>query len=108
MDTKWGQKALQKLLAQVTSGTAEHEPPDEHVRQALDLRLTSLRQGWAQYLDDADEALVSVDLSAQAKPPVKKFLNRILGLPVAMQNRLFSHFTALLDAEVKLAKDNHI
>ena len=47
VDTKWGQRALNKLLAQVSSGTAEHEPPEEHVRQALELRLSSLRQGWA-------------------------------------------------------------
>ena len=44
--------------------------PIEHVRQALELRLSSLQQGWAQYLDAADEALASVDLSAQVKPPV--------------------------------------
>ena len=40
------------------------------MRQALELRLSSLQQGWAQYLDAADEALASVDLSAQVKPPV--------------------------------------
>ncbi|KAK3286832.1 hypothetical protein CYMTET_5621 [Cymbomonas tetramitiformis] len=35
---------------------------------------------------------------------VKRFLNRILGLPVAQQNQIFSYFAAVLAAEVRAAK----
>jgi hypothetical protein len=35
---------------------------------------------------------------------VRKFLNRILGLPVRGQNLLFGYFTEVLEAEVKAAK----
>ena len=61
VDTRWGQKALDSLLQTVTSGTAHQEPPDEHVRQALDIRLKDLRQGWEAYLSDA----------ARAPPPLR-------------------------------------
>ena len=58
------------------------------MRQALELRLSSLQQGWTQYLDAADEALASVDLSAQAKPPVLTLtLALALALALAAQPR---------------------
>jgi hypothetical protein len=34
----------------------------------------------------------------------RRFLNRLLGLPVARQNLLFSYFTCTLSAEIRAAK----
>ena len=34
----------------------------------------------------------------------RRFLNRLLGLPAARQNLLFTYFTAALSAEVRAAK----
>ena len=53
----------------------------------------------------ADDALGAVGIGPADKISVKKFLNRLLGLPVGMQNKLFNHFSALLDLKVKEAKD---
>jgi hypothetical protein len=33
-------------------------------------------------------------------PGVKKFLNRLLGMPVMMQSTLFSHFMSILEEKV--------
>ncbi len=34
----------------------------------------------------------------------RRFLNRLLGLPVAKQNLLFGYFSAMLAAEIRAAK----
>ena len=107
VDTKWGKEALESLLATVTAGDAHLTPPDENVRAALDIKLSHLQVGWGQYLEAADDALAAVGVGGAKRPTVKTFLNRLLGLPVGMQNKLFSHFTALHEAAIKAAKDNN-
>lgn len=37
-------------------------------------------------------------------PGYRRFLNRLLGLPVARQNLLFSYFACTLTAEIRAAK----
>ena len=38
---------------------------------------------------------------------MKHFLNRMLGMKVGVQNRVFGHFTSELDAKIKKAKEEH-
>jgi len=38
---------------------------------------------------------------------VKTFLNRLLGLPVGFQNKIFTHFAAEVEEKIKLAKKNN-
>jgi len=46
------------------------------------------------------------DLVEKGMPPVRQFLNRLLALPVARQNRLFDEFQDRLDDNVQAAIDN--
>lgn len=68
------------------------------------------------FLSDIADALVGVGLiiNSESSPGVlaldkdfnniSKFLNRILGMPVELQNRLFKYFTDTLEAIVSEAK----
>ena len=56
-------------------------------------------------LSDANVAsLMETGAGAKDVGDVRKFLNRILGLPVRGQNLLFGYFTEVMEAEVKAAK----
>ena len=57
-----------------------------------------------QYLDAGEDAVAACGIDPEKD--TKSFLNRLLGVPVALQNLIFSHFAAELDHQVKLAKEN--
>ena len=65
----------------------------------------ALKDKWGEYLDGASDAIASAGIAAD-EHQTRKFLNRLLGLPVQMQNWIFSHFSAELDEQVKMAKQN--
>ena len=52
----------------------------------------------------ATNAAASAGAATKDAGDVRRFLNRILGLPVRGQNLLFGYFTEVLEAEVKAAK----
>ena len=51
------------------------------------------------YLEEAEDALAGAGVTTDC-PSVKHFLNRLLGMPVTMQNKVFTHFMALLEEKV--------
>ena len=108
VDTAWGRLAMRSLVGTVSNQReARLTPPPECVRAALGLRQSDLRAQWEEYLGAADEALFSVGLTLSEKGlNVRLLLNRILGVAVSMQNRIFSHFTALLEQEIEQAKES--
>ena len=112
VDTKLGKVALTKLLNGVMGPTAATTPPPESVRAALDLRRDALRDEWAAYQEEATDALcaagVLLSKTSKQQTSVKTFLNRLLGMRVRMQKRIFGHFTALLDDEVRTAKQEGV
>ena len=65
-----------------------------------------LHARWKEYLDDAEEAVASVGINTDDKGSVKGFLNRLLGMCVKMQNKVFDHFMAILEEKVRVAKQN--
>ena len=48
---------------------------------------------WEEYLEMAEDHCFSAGMDPE-KTSVKGMLNRLLGMPVDVQNRLFSHFQA--------------
>ena len=82
-------------------------PPPAHVRDALGLKRNGeLQERWQAYLEEADDAFCAAGIS-EDKLSVKHFLNRMLGMKVGVQNRVFGHFTTELDAKIKKAKEEH-
>lgn len=104
VDTPYGRKALLKVVEMLLQpGVSSQRPPDAYVREAIGLHANSELQGkWAEYLDAAEDALANAGIDDEAS--TTRFLNRILGMPVKLQNMIFSHFSAELDEQIKIAK----
>lgn len=109
VDTKWGRAAMSVVVELLMHpGHHAQNPPNKHVRECLGLALNAeLQTKWQEYLDEGQESLVECGVGEKDadKLTTKIFLNRILGLPVERQNRIFSHFAAELDEQVKKAKE---
>ncbi|GBN53243.1 Protein strawberry notch 1 [Araneus ventricosus] len=101
IDTKYGRTALETTMR----GVMEYEiplvpPPSDYrgdffadVRRALvGVALINENPGNGYHMLDKDYNNMA------------KFMNRILGLPVELQNRLFQYFTDTLDAVISQAK----
>ena len=108
VDTKWGGLAMKEVVEACSSPAYSATiPPADHVRDALGLKRNGeLQEKWTAYLEEADDALAATGITVD-KLTVKHFLNRMLGMKVATQNRLFGHFTAVLDHTIKKAKEDH-
>lgn len=56
------------------------------------------QKNWTSYLDAAEKAMAGAGVDKYCpRVSVKKFLNRLLGMPVRMQNMIFSHFMSILE-----------
>ena len=106
VDTKWGRAAMQIILDMLSN--AEHSsqfPPATYLREALGFAANDrLQEKWSTYLDDAEDMVAACGMTSEKD--TKSFLNRLLGVPVRLQNLMFSHFACELDEQVKLAKQN--
>ena len=94
LDTVWGKRALRQLLAAAYDG---------HSSLHCLVRVIASRES----LSELRAALGLVGASEQSereKLEVPRFLNRLLGLPLASQSLLLAHFCAALDATVAAAK----
>lgn len=115
IETKWGTQALKRLYADVTMRS-----------QAMDS--VAIPGGDANaFYSSVRKSLVSIGIASWAGPPspaqiaagtinvtikeadmgnVPRFLNRLLGLPVAQQQDAFSYFMQTFDATVLKAKSS--
>ncbi|XP_060806586.1 protein strawberry notch [Amyelois transitella] len=102
IDNKHGRTALETVMKAIMKYESPLVPPPRDYR--------------GDFFQDVASALVGVGLivNSEAAPGVlsldkdynnmSKFLNRILGMPVELQNRLFKYFTDTLTAVMEQAK----
>ncbi|XP_014483079.1 PREDICTED: protein strawberry notch-like isoform X2 [Dinoponera quadriceps] len=102
IDNKYGRAALETTMKAIMGFEAPLVPPPQDYH--------------GEFFKDVADALVGVGLicNSENSPGVltldkdynnmSKFLNRILGMPVDLQNRLFKYFTDTLNAIITQAK----
>lgn len=102
IDNKYGRSALEATMKTIMGYEPPLVPPPQDYK--------------GDFFKDVADALVGVGLicNSESMPGVlmldkdynnmSKFLNRILGMPVDLQNRLFKYFTDTLNAIVTQAK----
>ncbi|PSN38080.1 Protein strawberry notch [Blattella germanica] len=102
IDNKYGRAALEATMKTIMGYEAPLVPPPQDYK--------------GDFFKDVADALVGVGLicNSENAPGVlmldkdynnmSKFLNRILGMPVDLQNRLFKYFTDTLNAIITQAK----
>ncbi|XP_065201185.1 protein strawberry notch isoform X3 [Planococcus citri] len=102
IDNKYGRSALEAIMRAIMGYEAPIVPPPKDYK--------------GDFFKDVAGALVGVGLivNSETTPGVlsldkdynnmSKFLNRILGMPVDLQNRLFKYFTDTLQAIITQAK----
>ena len=91
---------------------AEDNLESPHALSALRLMYLSIHHdhvpGWTEQRFTESTGLVLSDSEGGFKdslPPMPRFLNRLLALPIDEQNDLFGHFQARLHAVIQAAKD---
>ena len=91
---------------------AEDNLESPHALSALRLMYLSIHHdhvpGWSEQRFTEATGLVLSDSEGGLKdslPPMPRFLNRLLALPIDDQNDLFGHFQARLDAVIQAARD---
>ena len=109
VDTEYGVQAANRIIETVLNPQASKmHPPDKYVREVLGLSGSDagqLQQQWGDYLDEAEELLARLGMKAEDSG-VRKFLNRLLGVQLDMQNKIFAHFISLFEHFIKQAKAN--
>ena len=102
IDNKYGRQALEQTMKSIVGLATPLVPPPASYSSPdffADCRKGLIGVGMVVY--DSATRVYSLDKDYQV---IAKFLNRILGLHVELQNALFQYFSDTLDAVVKQAK----
>ena len=107
-----GQRDGQASMGEESLFRAEDNLESPHALSALRLMYLSIHHGhvpgWSEQRFTEATGLVLSDSEGGLKdslPPMPRFLNRLLALPIDEQNDLFGHFQARLDAVIQAARD---
>ena len=110
-----GQRDGQASMGEDSLFRAEDNLESPHALSALRLMYLSIHHdhvpGWSEKRFSEATGLVLSDAEGGLKdslPPMPRFLNRLLALPINEQNDLFGHFQARLDAVIQAAKDTGV
>jgi hypothetical protein len=93
IESKYGHQAIMKVVRSI-----KLKKPIEHI---------DIPEYDGDFFEDAKNGLEGIDIGntdSNSGYNVKTFLNRILGMPVNIQNSLFEYFDSTLEFEIKLAK----
>uniref|UniRef100_A0A183BL61 Protein strawberry notch n=1 Tax=Globodera pallida TaxID=36090 RepID=A0A183BL61_GLOPA len=102
IDTNFGREALEVLLRTLTGVSAPIVPPPSDYTAGDffgDMRAYMEGVGMLQALPNGAGYAIERDTAS-----IPKFLNRLLGLPVYAQNKLFQYFTEICAELIKVAK----
>ena len=107
-----GQRDGQASMGDHSLFRTEDNLESPHALSALRLTYLSIHHGhvagWTEKRFAEATGLVLSDPEGGLRdslPPMPRFLNRLLALPIDEQNDLFGHFQARLDAVIQAAKD---
>ena len=107
-----GQRDSQASMGDEALFRAEDNLESTHALAALRLMYLSIHNdhvpGWPERRFEAATGLALSDSDGglrDALPPMPRFLNRLLALPIDEQNELFAHFQTRLDAVIQAARD---
>ena len=107
-----GQRDSQSSMGDSSLFRAEDNLESTHALSALRLMYLSIHNdhvpGWPEQRFAEATGLVLSDNEGGLKdslPPMPRFLNRLLALPIDEQNDLFGHFQARVDAVIQAARD---
>jgi hypothetical protein len=96
IENKFGNKVVKKLVTSLLSSTLIHNVKMDFLHT----------YSQSEFSINAKSALIGVELTSAANPPllVNKFLNRLLGCEVEIQNLIFKYFESALETEILTAK----
>lgn len=104
VDNHYGRDALRTVLtAIIRNGTMDSlPPPKDYVGDFFnDLSTAMIGVG---LIENVEGMTKGKSIKDSDRTDIAKFLNRILGLPVKLQNQLFKYFTDTMEAKIEDAK----
>ncbi|XP_073258615.1 protein strawberry notch homolog 1-like isoform X3 [Porites lutea] len=103
-DNKYGRAALEAVLKAVTGQAAPMIPPPQDYNGPFFQDIRTALIGVGLVVKDEKSGLTSLEKGDYSN--MSRFLNRILGIKVELQNRLFAYFMKTLSVVIQQEKRN--
>ncbi|XP_044763313.1 protein strawberry notch-like isoform X2 [Coccinella septempunctata] len=103
IDNKYGKNALETVMKSILSRESPFIGPPRDYKGDFFQDCTDALIGVGLIIRDPSRGTLTLDKDYSN---ISKFLNRILGIRVELQNRLFKYFTDTMNAMIAIAKRN--